>query len=58
MQIFVVGLVGIIIFYIIVLVVGIWAGLKFKGDSEVETMNAGRRIGWFVGTLTLVGQSF
>ncbi|KAF6213405.1 hypothetical protein GE061_011127 [Apolygus lucorum] len=36
--------------------VGVWAAKKKMVDnSEVETMNAGRRLGFFVGMMTLVG---
>ncbi|XP_013781993.1 high-affinity choline transporter 1-like isoform X1 [Limulus polyphemus] len=51
------GLVSIIIFYIIIMVVGIWASRKKKtsgGDQESEeVMLAGRNIGVFVGIFTM-----
>ena len=51
------GLVSIIIFYILILLVGIWAGRKKKStaqspDSE-EIMLAGRNIGLLVGIFTM-----
>ena len=52
------GLVSIIIFYVIILMVGIWAGRKKDkdGDSEEEVMLAGRNIGLFVGIFTMTGK--
>ncbi|XP_076365533.1 high-affinity choline transporter 1-like isoform X1 [Tachypleus tridentatus] len=51
------GLVSILIFYVIIMVVGIWAGRKRKtsgGSSESEeVMLAGRNIGLFVGIFTM-----
>jgi high affinity choline transporter 7 len=51
------GLVSIIIFYILILLVGIWAGRKQKSsekspDTE-EIMLAGRNIGLLVGIFTM-----
>ncbi len=55
------GVFSVIIFYIIILIVGIWAGRKKKsGGDETETeevMLAGRNIGIFVGIFTMTGQS-
>ncbi len=52
------GLVAIIIFYIVILVVGLFASWKKKAvsqsDSE-ELMLAGRDIGLFVGCFTMTG---
>lgn len=55
MALYVVGLVGIVVFYIAMLGVGIWAGTKQKNQSEEEIMLAGRSLGTVVGFLTLIG---
>lgn len=55
-MVFFAGLVGIIIFYIAILGVGIWASKKAKNNSEEELMLAGRSLGFVVGTLTLIGK--
>lgn len=55
MAIYVWGLVGIVVFYIAMLGVGLWAGTKQKNQSEEEVMLAGRNIGTVVGCLTLIG---
>ncbi|KAG8171416.1 hypothetical protein JTE90_023528 [Oedothorax gibbosus] len=53
------GVISVVFFYIIILVVGIWAGKKKKvnPDSELEeseeVMLAGRNIGMFVGIFTM-----
>ncbi|XP_067010370.1 high-affinity choline transporter 1 [Anabrus simplex] len=49
------GLISIILFYILILAVGIWAGRKKEAgnDSEEEVMLAGRNIGLFVGIFTM-----
>ena len=53
------GLISIIIFYLVVLLIGIWAGWRQRKTSETtdqETvMLAGRNIGLFVGVLTMGG---
>jgi len=55
------GVMSIIIFYILILVVGIWAGRKKKSNGEgdefeqEEVMLAGRNIGLFVGIFTMTG---
>ena len=53
------GLISIIIFYLVVLLIGIWAGWRQRKSSETtdqETvMLAGRNIGLFVGVLTMGG---
>ena len=55
------GLVSIIVFYLIVLFIGIWAGWKQRKSqvtSDQETvMLAGRNIGLFVGVLTMGGMT-
>lgn len=56
------GVFSIIIFYILILIVGIWAGRKKKstGDGDEfeqeEVMLAGRNIGLFVGIFTMTGR--
>ncbi|KAK6645183.1 hypothetical protein RUM43_001459 [Polyplax serrata] len=49
------GVISIILFYILILAVGIWAGAKKESgnDSEEEVMLAGRNIGLFVGIFTM-----
>nr|CAD7612186.1 unnamed protein product [Timema genevievae] len=54
MAVFVTGLVGILVFYVAVLGVGIWAGTKQKNNGEEEVMLAGRSLGMVVGVLTLI----
>ena len=55
------GVISIIFFYIIILIVGIWAGRKQKTEGEgdefetEEVMLAGRNIGIFVGIFTMTG---
>lgn len=48
------GLVAVIIFYIIILVIGLWAARRTKGETNSENvMLAGRNIGLFVGVFTM-----
>ncbi|XP_019881961.1 high-affinity choline transporter 1 [Aethina tumida] len=49
------GVISIILFYILILGVGIWAARKKEAgnDSEEEVMLAGRNIGLFVGIFTM-----
>ncbi|XP_055325569.1 high-affinity choline transporter 1 [Sitodiplosis mosellana] len=49
------GVVSIVLFYLLILAVGIWAGRKKEegNDSEEEVMLAGRSIGLFVGIFTM-----
>lgn len=51
------GVVSIVLFYILILAVGIWAAKKKESgnDSEEEVMLAGRNIGMFVGIFTMTG---
>lgn len=51
------GIISIILFYLLILFVGIWAGRKKAAgnDSEEEVMLAGRSIGLFVGIFTMTG---
>lgn len=52
------GLISIVLFYLLILGVGIWAGRKKEegNDSEEEVMLAGRSIGLFVGIFTMTGK--
>lgn len=59
MSMFIGGVISIVIFYILILSVGIWAGRKQKSteknpDTE-EIMLAGRNIGTIVGIFTMTG---
>lgn len=61
MSVFIGGIISIVIFYILILTVGIWAGNKQKSteknpDTE-EIMLAGRNIGLLVGIFTMTGQN-
>lgn len=54
------GLVSVIVFYLVILAVGIWAGWKHGKKSNKETgtesvMLAGRNMGVFVGIMTMTG---
>lgn len=53
------GVGSIVLFYLLILAVGIWAGRKKQAgnDSEEEVMLAGRSIGLFVGIFTMTGES-
>ena len=64
-----VGLVGIIVFYLLILGIGIWAALKRKTKKSETSLNngghradetedvilAGRSLGLFVGAMTMTG---
>jgi high affinity choline transporter 7 len=54
------GIVAIVVFYLLILFVGIWAAKKKGngGESEEEVMLAGRNIGLFVGIFTMTGIKF
>ena len=59
MSVLIGGAISIVIFYILILAVGIWAGRKQKSteknpDTE-EIMLAGRNIGTIVGIFTMTG---
>lgn len=61
MTIHVEGLVAIVIFYVLILFVGIWAAWKNKnsgegGDRSESIMVGGRDIGLFVGGFTMTGE--
>lgn len=52
------GVVAIVIFYLMILFVGIWAAKKKPdGDDDADdVMLAGRSIGIFVGIFTMTGE--
>lgn len=54
------GLIGIILFYLIIVLIGVWASRKQKSgnNAEEEIMLAGRNIGLFVGIFTMTGGQF
>ena len=61
------GILSIVVFYLVVLAVGVWAGWRQKrnrghqgagGADQEEVMLAGRNIGLFVGVLTMGGEGF
>ncbi len=53
------GMIAIIVFYLLILGVGLWAARKTKskkgGTSSEDVMLAGRNIGLFVGCFTMTG---
>lgn len=55
MAVFIAGVIGIVVFYVIILGVGLWAARRRK-EGEEEAMLAGRSIGMFVGTFTMTGK--
>lgn len=54
------GIVAIVVFYVIIFVIGVWAGRKSKGIGKnanaEDLMLAGRNIGPFLGIFTLTGK--
>lgn len=48
------GVIAIVLFYLLIVIVGIWAARRRKNSQE-ETMLAGRSIGLFIGTFTMTG---
>lgn len=48
------GLIAIIVFYLVIIGIGIWAARRRKNNAE-ETMLAGRSIGGIIGTFTMTG---
>ncbi len=51
------GVVAIVVFYVLILLVGLWAGRKLKSNADSEeVMLAGRNIGVIVGVFTMTGQ--
>lgn len=55
MAVFVAGVAGLLVFYVVVLAVGVWAGTKQKNQGEEEVLLAGRNLGLTIGLLTLIG---
>ena len=55
MAVFVAGLVGMIAFYILILVVGLLAGRKKNNNSVEHVILANRKLGYVIGTLSLTG---
>jgi high affinity choline transporter 7 len=49
------GLIAIIVFYLLILIVGMWAARKSTGNDTEDVMLAGRNIGVFVGIFTMTG---
>ncbi|XP_047106773.1 high-affinity choline transporter 1-like [Schistocerca piceifrons] len=54
MAVFVAGIAGILVFYLLVLAVGIWAGSRRKGDGDDDFILAGRSIGLYIGLITFI----
>ncbi len=59
------GLVAVVIFYIVILVIGIWAARKSKkvektcaGSKSEVTIVGGRNINVLVGVFTMTGRTF
>ena len=50
------ALISVILFYLVILAIGIWAGRKGKATTD-DAMVAGRSLGVFIGILTMTGQS-
>lgn len=51
------GLVAVIVFYVLILALGLWAARKNKGETKSENiMLAGRNINLFVGMFTMTGK--
>ena len=54
------GLISIIVFYLLILLVGVFAarktGLRIRNLSRQDVVLAGRSIGLFVGSFTLTGK--
>lgn len=62
MTIHIAGVIAIVVFYVLILLVGLWASRKTKqiGDGvDSETvMLAGRNIGLLVGVFTMTGECY
>ena len=50
------AIVAIILFYVVLLAIGIYAARK-RGKGAEEMMLAGRNLGWFIGICTMTGKS-
>ena len=51
------GLIAVIIFYVLILIIGLWAARKTKNANNEDLMLAGREIGIAVGVFTMTGTS-
>lgn len=49
------GAIAIVLFYLVILGIGLWAVRGRRRDNEEEAMLAGRSLGLVIGTLTLTG---
>lgn len=49
------GLIAVIVFYLLILVIGLWAARKKKDSNNEDLMLAGRDIGVIVGIFTMTG---
>ena len=50
------GVVAIVVFYLLIVGIGLWAARRRK-EGEEEAMLAGRSIGMIIGTLTMTGRT-
>ena len=50
------GLIAVIIFYILILAVGLWVARKKKAANNEDLMLAGRSIGLGLGIFTMTGE--
>ena len=50
------GLIAVIIFYVLILAIGLWAARKQKSASNEDLMLAGRSIGVGLGMFTMTGE--
>lgn len=49
------GLIAILVSYVVILVIGIYAGKK-RGKGVEEMLLAGRKLGGFIGLCTMTGE--
>ena len=56
------GLIAVILFYVVMLLIGLWASkraLQKKTESQSEdVMLAGRSLGFVIGSITLTGEAW
>lgn len=50
------GLIAVILFYILILGIGLWAARRKRNSNNEDLMLAGRDIGVFVGVFTMTGK--
>ena len=50
------GLIAVILFYVLILAIGLWAARKKKSASNEDLMLAGRSIGVGLGMFTMTGE--